>query len=117
MTNGEVLLINPNRMKPVVAPVGLDYLAASLVHHRIDFELLDLSFSEDVEQDIKRSLKREPFDTIGITIRNIDDSYFASRDFCLEKIKGIVDLVKTYTNSLIVLGGVGFSIVPIPALK
>ena len=57
MTNGEVLLINPNQMKPVVAPVGLDYLAASLARHRIDFELLDLSFSEDVEQDIKRSLK------------------------------------------------------------
>ena len=117
MSNLKVLLINPNRMKPVVAPLALDYLSVSLATHGIDTKILDLSFSEDVDEDIKCSLKKEHFDAVGVTIRNIDDSYFASQDFCLEKVKDIIELVKIYTDSPIVLGGVGFSIAPIPALN
>jgi len=116
MTNKKVLLINPNMMKPVVAPIALDYLATSLEKQGIDYELLDLSFSKNVEQDIRRAFKHERFVAVGITVRNIDDSYFASQDFCLGKIRGIIDLVKNHTISPIVLGGVGFSIFPKPAL-
>jgi len=113
----EVLLVNPNTMKPPVAPIALDYLSGSLERQGIDVSVLDLSFSEDVERDIESSLSGKRYDVIGITIRNIDDSYFASRDFCLEKVKRIIDLVRLSTDSPIVLGGVGFSIAPIPALK
>ena len=91
MAIGKVLLINPNLMKPVVAPIALDYLSAALANHSIDSTVLDLSFSENVEQDINQSLRGERFDVVGITIRNIDDSYFASQDFCLEKIKDIIE--------------------------
>lgn len=117
MPSQKVLLINPNPMKPVVTPIAIDYLAGSLESRGIEVEFLDLSFSEDFEADIKRTLSGSPFSVIGITIRNIDDSYFASQDFCLEKIKEIIRLVKIHTDSPIVLGGVGFSIVPIPALE
>jgi len=117
MAIGKVLLINPNLMKPVVAPIALDYLSASFANHSIDSTVLDLSFSENVEQDIKQSLKEDRFDVVGITIRNIDDSYFASQDFCLEKIKSIIDHVKSHTEAPVVLGGVGFSIAPVPALN
>jgi len=113
----KVLLINPNRMKPVVSPVAVDYLATALHNHQIKVVFLDLAFSENVEEDIKRTFQNESFVAVGITVRNIDDSYFASRDFCLEKTKKIIDLVRTWTQSPVILGGVGFSISPVPALK
>jgi len=117
MSGQKVLLINPNRMKPVVTPVAIDYLADSLETHRIDVDFLDLSFSEDVEADIERAFSGPPFIAVGVTIRNLDDSYFASQDFCLRKSKEIIDLIKLHTNSPLVLGGIGFSIAPIHALK
>ena len=112
-----VLLINPNRMRPVVAPLGLDYLSSSIADNKIDFEVLDLAFFDNIEKEIKRFLKGRDFTAIAVTVRNIDDSYFFSRDFCLKKIKETIDLVKIHSTSPIILGGVGFSIAPIPVLK
>ena len=117
MSGQRVLLINPNRMKPVITPVAIDYLAESLESHGVDVDFLDLSFSEDVEGDIKRAFSGHPFTAVGITIRNLDDSYCASQDFCLQKSKDIIDLIKLHTNAPLVLGGIGFSIAPLPALQ
>jgi radical SAM superfamily enzyme YgiQ (UPF0313 family) len=54
---------------------------------------------------------------VAITVRNVDDSYFASRDFCLEDTKRIVRVVKKNTDSPVVLGGVGFSLFPLAATR
>jgi len=113
---GKVLLINPNRMKPPVSPVALDYLDQCLRENGFQVELLDLAFSTDVAGDVRRALAQPPI-LVGITIRNIDDSYFASRDFCLEKMKKVIDLVRNQTGSPVVLGGVGFSIFPLAAAR
>lgn len=117
MHQARVLLINPNRMKPVVAPLALDYLASALEHQGVAVRLLDLSFATEVEGEITHALTQEPVDVVGITVRNIDDSYFASRDFCLEKVKDVVDLVRKHATCPLVLGGVGFSILPVAALR
>ncbi|MDI6783006.1 MAG: radical SAM protein [bacterium] len=112
----KILLVNPNLMKPVVSPVALDYLGIALKNAGFEVELLDLAFSSDVEHDIKRTLSRDTFVLIGVTVRNLDDSYYASQDFILEKTKGIIDLIKKYSDTPLVLGGVGFSIMPELAL-
>jgi radical SAM superfamily enzyme YgiQ (UPF0313 family) len=112
----KVLLVNPNLMKPVVSPVALDYLGISLNNAGIEVELLDLAFSANIEQDIKSTLSRDVFTLIGVTVRNIDDSYYASQDFILEKTKRIINLIKKYSDTPLVLGGVGFSIMPELAL-
>jgi len=104
-------------MKPVVAPLAIDYLSSSLAGNNIDFELLDLAFSGNIETDIKQGLRGEGFTAMAVTVRNIDDSYFFSQDFCLEKIKEVIDLLKIYSVAPIILGGVGFSIAPIPVLE
>jgi radical SAM superfamily enzyme YgiQ (UPF0313 family) len=117
MSGQKVLLISPNRMKPGVTPVAIDYLAESLGNQRIDVDFLDLSFSEDVKADIARAFSGPSFVAVGVTIRNLDDSYFASQDFCLKKSKDIIDLIKLHANAPLVLGGIGFSIAPIPALQ
>lgn len=99
-------------MKPAVTPVALDYIHSSLEQAGFIVSILDLAFSENLESDIKAAFQHDDYLLVGVTIRNTDDCYFASQDFCLEKYKRIIDYVKSYTNSQLVLGGVGFSVMP-----
>jgi radical SAM superfamily enzyme YgiQ (UPF0313 family) len=112
MRKETVLLVNPNQMKPPVTPVALDYLAQSLEEKGAEVEVLDLAFSTDAELDIQSALGRMDPLLIGVTVRNLDDSYLASQDFCLERTMKIIDLLKSHSGAMLVLGGVGFSIAP-----
>src|SRR5208283_3577289 len=109
---GKILLVNPNLMKPIVTPVALDYLGIALKNTGFQVDLLDLSFSADIEDDIKKTFQGNHYILVGITVRNLDDSYYASQDFLLEKTRQIINLIKKYTESPLVLGGAGFSIMP-----
>jgi radical SAM superfamily enzyme YgiQ (UPF0313 family) len=113
----EVLLINTNRIKPAVAPIGLDYLADSLHAAGIEVRLLDLCFEEDVSAAVKGALGgREP-GLVGMTLRNTDDCYLASgRDF-LPGFAEIVRLVREQTGAPIVVGGSGYSVFPSAVLE
>jgi tryptophan 2-C-methyltransferase len=112
MKKEKVLLVNPNQMKPPVTPVALDYLAQSLEEKGGEVEVLDLAFSNNAESDIQSALRRINPLLIGITVRNLDDSYLASQDFCLERTRKIIDLIKSHSEAMLVLGGVGFSLAP-----
>jgi radical SAM superfamily enzyme YgiQ (UPF0313 family) len=115
----EVLLVNPNRMKPGVAPLALDYLAAALEERGFGVSLLDLCFEDD---DAIACARASPAAAdailIGVTIRNTDDCYLPSQDFCLERIRPIVQALKPPAGgSPIVLGGTGFSLMPEAVLE
>ena len=47
-----------------------------------------------------------------MTVRNIDDAYFASQDFVLAKTAEIVKAIAKQTPAPILLGGIGFSLAP-----
>jgi radical SAM superfamily enzyme YgiQ (UPF0313 family) len=109
---GKVLLVNPNQMKPPVAPLALDYLASALKKNGFQVDLLDLCFSNDISLDIESYFARNDVMAIAVTLRNTDDTYLASQDFCIDRYKAVIDLVKANTDSPIILGGSGFSIMP-----
>ena len=111
------LVVNTNRMKPAIAPVGLDYLGEALTGKGYIVDLLDLCFSEDYRKAIDDYFRKEPVLAIGFTIRNTDDCYLLSQDFFLPEIKEIVKYLKTKTDVPIILGGVGFSIMPESILR
>lgn len=106
------LVVNTNRMKPAIAPVGLDYLGEALTEKGYIVDLLDLCFSEDYRKAIDDYFRKKSVLAIGITIRNTDDCYLLSQDFFLPEIREIVKYLKTRTDVPIILGGVGFSIMP-----
>ncbi|MFB0526139.1 MAG: radical SAM protein [bacterium] len=106
------LLVNTNRMKPAIAPVGLDYLGEALTGKGYVVDLLDLCFSEDYRKAIDDYFRKQSALAIGVTIRNTDDCYLLSQDFFLPEIREIVKYLKTKTDVPIILGGVGFSIMP-----
>jgi len=110
-----IVLVNPNPMKPPVTPVALDYLAAACRDARIEVDLVDCCVQPAWRETLCLALTKEPT-LVGVTIRNVDDSFFASRDFALRRIGPVVDEIKRVTQAPVCLGGVGFSIFPVETL-
>jgi radical SAM superfamily enzyme YgiQ (UPF0313 family) len=107
-----VLLVNTNRVKPPIAPLGLDYLADALVQERHQVTVLDLCFHENVELAIRQTLRNFEPQVIGLTIRNTDDCYFTGGAFFLPDISKVVQLLRESCDVPIILGGVGLSVAP-----
>ncbi len=108
----KVLLINPNQMKPPVAPLALDYLASALGESGFEVDLLDLCFFEHFVPEIERYLSQNSVFAIAITLRNTDDTCFATQDFLVPRLKEMTDCLRIYTSAPLILGGSGFSIMP-----
>jgi len=110
-----VLLVNPNRMRPPVAPIALDYLASSLAGSGFEVDLLDLCFcpnTEDFAREIEGYFASKSAFAVAITLRNTDDTSLVTRDFFIPGLKEIIDCIRTHTSAHIILGGSGFSIMP-----
>ena len=115
--NKTVLLLNPNLMRPPIAPLGLECLVPGLYAHGYRPVLCDLAFSSDWRVDLKEALASERHVAVAVTVRNLDDAYFASQDFILEKTAEVLAQVRDHTEAPIILGGVGFSIAPAEVLE
>jgi len=112
-----VLLVNTNWMRPVVAPIGLDYVGTVLRGHGYEVELLDLALAPDRMKSTRECLSAIEPVAIGVTVRNTDDCYFASQDCFLPEIKQLVNFMSELTDTPVILGGCGFSILPVPILE
>lgn len=117
MVRKKVLFVNTNIMRPVVAPLAFDYLGQFLIKNGYDIDLLDLALEKSPKKAIQVYFSKNNVLAIGATIRNVDDSYFASQDFFIPRIKKMIDWIKKETDAPIVLGGVGFSSMPESILK
>lgn len=115
--NRRVLLVNTNRMQPPVAPLGLEYLASALQSHGFEPSLLDLCFAGDPAPAIDRCLADGQPLAIGISLRNTDDSSWASQAFFVPQLRELVDLFQERTEAPIIVGGAGFSIMPEAVLE
>lgn len=111
-----VLLVNPNEMKPPVTPIGLDYIASALKRAGFAVDLIDLCFSSSFKEELDAYFRGHDPVAIGVTVRNTDDCYYLSQAFIIPRIKEIVDYIKGKTRRPIILGGVGFSVMPEPIL-
>lgn len=109
-----VLLVNPNEMKPPVTPIGLDYIASALEQAGFAVDLIDLCFASSYQEELDVYFRGYDPLAVGVTVRNTDDCYYLSQAFILPRIKEIVDYIKGKTRRPIVLGGVGFSVMPEP---
>ena len=105
-------LINTNRIKPPIAPIGLEYVAEALDAAGHHIEILDLCWEKNWQKAIAGFLNASEFDLVCLTLRNIDDSAFTSRQSFLGDFADMVREVREHTEAVIVVGGVGFSIMP-----
>ncbi len=107
-----VVIINTNVARPPVSPVGLEYVGEALVEFGIPVRVLDLAFEADWRQALARELNQiEPL-AVGMSVRNTDDSSFVTRKSFLPWIVDVVAEVRRLSDAFLLLGGVGFSIMP-----
>jgi len=116
MTRG-ILLVNTNVARPPVSPVGLEYVAESLVEAGAPPHVLDLSFETDWKASLQRELEATEPMAVGLSVRNTDDCSFASGKSFLPWISEVVAEVKKFTAAPVFLGGIGFSILPEATLQ
>ena len=112
-----VLLVNPNRMQPPIGPIGLDYLGDALRAAGHDVKVLDLCFAADYGAAIGDHFRHKRPDLIGFSIRNTDDCYFASQESFLGLYRDVLAQLRAHSTAPIVLGGVGFSVMPEAILR
>ncbi len=111
------LLINTNIAWPPVSPVGLEYVGEALLEAEVPVQVLDLAFETDWKAASARELRdNEPL-VVGLSVRNTDDSSFVTRKSFLPWIIEVVTEVRRLTRAFILLGGVGFSIMPEAILR
>lgn len=110
----QVLLISANQEKiPYpVAPLGLLYVAHALKRAGFDISMLDLCFSNNAHDDVKKVIKQKNPDFIGVSIRNVDNLTFPQSISYLPAIREIIKTIKNHADVPIVLGGSAFSLFP-----
>ncbi len=107
-----VALINTNRIKPPIAPIGLDYVAEALSAACHTVSVLDLCWSEDQEEAVKSFFASASFSLVGLSLRNTDDCAFTSKQSFLGDFAQAVAAVRKHTDAILVMGGAGFSVMP-----
>lgn len=113
----EIVLINANTLKPPVSPIGLEFVAESLVIAGLPWRIIDLSFEADWQAALKTGFRNSGTLMVGISVRNTDDCSFISGRTFLPWIKEVVGEVRKHTDAPVFLGGVGFSVMPDVVLK
>ena len=105
-----ITLVNANEMRPLIAPIALDYIGAALQAQGFEAELLDLSLADDPEAEVRGYFRdREPL-LVGYTQRNTDDCFFSGRYSCLPHGRETIALLRRHCEAPIVVGGCGFSV-------
>jgi len=103
-------LINTNRMVPPIAPIGLDYVAASVRKAGIDVDVLDLCLCDEPDAALQNYFAAHSPGLVGVSFRNADDSFWPSAEWFVPALAETVRKIRALTDAPIVLGGVGFSI-------
>lgn len=109
-----VLVISTNRERApqALVPAGPHLVAAAARAAGHDAEVLDLCFVRDPARAVAQALRRDPFDVIGLSIRNLDNCDACSPHSYLPYIKRIVETCRAHCAAPIVLGGSATSQVP-----
>ncbi|MDO8734853.1 MAG: radical SAM protein [Elusimicrobiota bacterium] len=109
-----ILIVSTNRSKNPVAvmPFGACIVSAACEKSEHKTRLLDLMFSKNPTNSLKKELNKMPPDVVGLSIRNIDNNNIKNPAVYFEEIKSLVNLIKKNSKAVIVLGGAAVGIMP-----
>ena len=113
----QVALVNANRMRPPIAPIGVEYVAETLAAAGHEVRILDLCWVDDVDRAVAGFFEDADFGLVGVSLRNTDDCAFINCQLFLNDFAALVAAIRTRTGAMIVAGGVGFSTMPEAALE
>ncbi len=107
-----VALVNTNRMRPPIGPIGLDYIAESLAASGHTVDMLDLCWAADCTAAIASFFRSREYGLVGVSLRNTDDCANSSRQSFVGEFTSLVKTIRAHTSAFVVVGGVGFSVMP-----
>jgi len=97
--------------------LGLSVVAAALKAAGHEIRQFDFLASEKSLAAVRRSVEEFAPEAIGVSIRNIDNVNLLNEQRYLEAVKEIVGVVKSTSRAPVILGGTGFSIMPLEVLQ
>jgi radical SAM superfamily enzyme YgiQ (UPF0313 family) len=114
MINRKLLLVSANRhASPYpVYPLGLSYISTYLKEHMPEIQIRLYDFMNGSYEEYVRVLEDVIPDYVGISIRNIDDVNIYHQESFIAHYQEIIRLTRKNTQSVIIIGGSGFSIYP-----
>ncbi|MCK4819555.1 cobalamin-dependent protein, partial [bacterium] len=93
--------------EPLVFPIGLAYIKASITGH--DVEVFDTNASKKPFEDLGEVLENHSPQVVGISLRNIDSTNKREVVFYYSYLKETIDVIKKQSQAKIIIGGSGFS--------
>ena len=109
-------LVNTNRVRPPIAPLGIEYLAEYLSAAGYEPDLLDLCWEEDWREAMRRFFSKREYRVVGFSLRNTDDCAFTTKHSFMPEFIDMTGYARELSDALFVIGGVGFSTMPEPVL-
>jgi radical SAM superfamily enzyme YgiQ (UPF0313 family) len=115
----QVLIISTNRnnLPAPVLPAGPCLVAEAAERAGHTVHLLDLMFTADPVAAVAGQLKKERYDVIGLSIRNIDNNDMQNTKFYISEITPLVAAIRRLSNAALVLGGASLTVMPREVLQ
>ncbi len=110
----KILLVSANSCgEPYpVYPLALSYLASAISNCFKDAEIKMYDVNIDKEKKLEDVVMSYKPDYIGISLRNIDNVNLYNRKNFIYDYREMVETVKKVSESIVIVGGAGFSIYP-----
>jgi radical SAM superfamily enzyme YgiQ (UPF0313 family) len=115
MKQQKLLLISANtHTNPYpVYPLGLAYIASAIKRQLPHYTVRVFDFMLNQGHELKNVINEFKPDSIGISLRNIDDIDIQTKHSFDEDYKSIIDTIRSISKAVIIIGGAGFSIYPV----
>ncbi len=114
-----ILIISTNRATtPMpVMPIGACMAAEAAERAGCSVTLLDLMFSPDQLRAVEAALRRNQYDLIGLSVRNIDNNDLYGTVFYINELVPLVSTIRRQTDAPVVLGGASLTVMPEEILR
>lgn len=110
----KLLFVSANRyVNPYpVYPLGISYLTTYLSQRLPGYEFRTFDFNLNSREALRDFLLAWQPDCVGLSLRNVDDVNFYSKESFISGYHAIVETVREATASPLIIGGSAFSIYP-----
>jgi radical SAM superfamily enzyme YgiQ (UPF0313 family) len=115
MKEQKILLISANtHTNPYpVYPLGIAYLASAIKRQLPHYQVKVYDIMLDQGHELEKVIGEFNPDSIGISLRNIDDIDSQTKHSFVEGYKSIIATIRSCSKAPVIIGGAGFSIYPV----